>query len=236
MSTVLIVDDDPEMLIAVQEALAGDSYSILTAADGQSALDAANDNELDMVILDIDLARSISASGERLDGVQVLQRLRKNSDVGVLMLTTTGLTSMKILALEMGADDYLTKPFEPGEIAARVKSVLRRKGHDNGNTDVLTFGNLILDVGARKVFLAEQEIELTPIEFDLLLTLARRPGQAFSREQLVERVWKDAHAEDERLIDTHVSRLRKKVEEDPTKPLLVVTVRGIGYRLEQRND
>ena len=235
MTRIMIVDDDPDMLSAVENALPEDEFSLRTAPDGQSALNLAQEFEPELVVLDIDLPRGMSESGERLDGIRVLEHLRRASDVGVLMLTTTDLTSMKILALEVGADDYLTKPFDSRELLARVRSILRRKQPEGSNSDVLTFGDLVVYIGARRAFLNEQEIELTPIEFDLLLTMARRPGQAFTRTQLVERVWSDIVAGDDRMVDTHVSRLRKKVESDPSNPSLIVTVRGIGYRLEQHN-
>ena len=140
---------------------------------------------------------------------------------------------MKVLVLEMGADDYLTKPFAPMELTARVKSILRRTmASEDKSAAPITFGNLTIDPGARKVFKGGEPIELTPIEFELLLTLARRPGQAFSRDHLLEHVWKGEHYGDERLVDSHMSRVRKKVEDDPSKPKLIATVRGIGYRLD----
>ncbi len=232
--TILIVDDDPEMLRAVEDALSGHEFSIYTAVDGQSALTLAHEHEPDLVVLDIDLPRGVTGSRKRLDGVQVLKQLRRVSDVGVLMLTTTDLASMKILALEMGADDYLTKPFDSGELLARVKSILRRKRPSESESDVLTFEKLVIDCGAHKVFLSEREVDLTVIEFDLLLTMAMRPGQAFSRATLFERVWDDVAGGDERLVDTHVSRLRKKIEPDPSMPHYIVTIRGIGYRFESQ--
>ncbi|MFP6581134.1 MAG: response regulator transcription factor [Candidatus Hydrogenedentota bacterium] len=235
MQKVLIVDDDPEVLCAVEDALSDSGIFVCTATDGQSALTSAKDNAPDLVVLDIDLPRGMSESGERLDGVGVLKHLRRVSDIGVLMLTATDLTSMKILALESGADDYLTKPFDPGELLARVQSILRRKQLTQKEEGVITFGELDVHVGARKVFLTKKEVELTRIEFDLLLTMVRRPGQAFTRLQLVENVW-DNISEDDRLVDTHISRLRKKIELDPSRPQLVTTVRGIGYRLEKHRD
>ena len=233
MATILVVDDDPEILDIVHSALTEDGFNVYTATDGRSALASAQEHEPDLVVLDIDLPYESSKSEERLDGVRVLQRLREKSDVATLMLTSTTLSSMKILVLEMGADDYLTKPFVPKELVARVKSILRRTmSPQDEDAAPLTFGDLTIDPGGRKVFKGGEPIELTPIEFELLLTLARRPGQAFSREQLVEHVWKGEHHGDERLVDSHMSRVRRKVEDDPSKPKLVTTVRGIGYRLE----
>lgn len=233
MPTILVVEDDAADLEVVKSALTEEGFTVHTAIDGPSALSLAREHEPDLVVLDIDLPYDSSKSGEHLDGVRVLQRLREKSDVATLMLTSTTLSSMKILVLEMGADDYLTKPFVPRELVARVKSILRRTmSSEDEDAAPLTFGSLTIDPGARKAFKNGEQIELTPIEFELLLTLARRPGQAFSREQLVEGVWKGEHYGDERLVDSHMSRVRKKVEDDPSKPKLVVTVRGIGYRLE----
>lgn len=233
MPTILVVEDDLEDLDTVKSALIEEGFTVHTATDGLSALATAQKHKPDLVILDIDLPHESSKSEDRLDGVRVLQRLRENSDVATLMLTSTTLSSMKILVLEMGADDYLTKPFVPKELVARVKSILRRTMRsEDKDAAPLTFGNLIVDPGGRKAFKKGNPIELTPIEFDLLLILARRPGQAFSREQLLERVWKGEHYGDERLVDSHMSRVRKKVEDDPAKPTLIVTVRGVGYRLD----
>lgn len=233
MPTILVVEDDLEDLNTVKSSLLEEGFTVHTAADGLSALATAREHKPDLVVLDIDLPYESSKSEERLDGVRVLQRLREKSDVAILMLTSTTLSSIKILVLEMGADDYLTKPFVPKELVARVNSILRRTmSSEDKNTVPLTFGNLTIDPGARKAFKDGEEIKLTPIEFNLLLTLARRPGQAFSREQLVERVWKGERYGDERLVDSHMSKVRKKVEDDPSKPKLIITVRGTGYRLE----
>lgn len=232
MVKILVVDDDAEVLDEVRRVLQDEGFTIFSATDGPSALSAASEHEPDVVLLDIDLPYDSSKSGERLDGVHVLRRLRKRSDVGVLMLTSSALTSMKILTLEMGADDYITKPFESGELVARVKSILRRVKAEGVGDEALIFGALRIEPSARKVFKQESEIELTPIEYDLLLTLASRPGLAYSRQQIIDAVWKGEYVGDERIVDTHVSSLRKKIEDDASNPDLIVTVRGFGYRLE----
>ena len=229
---ILIVDDDRELTSSLGSSLEQEGFSVDIARDGESALVIARDISPDLVVLDIDLPVDLMKSGQRMDGISVLRLLREKSDVPVLMLTSTSLDSVKVFTLELGADDYLTKPFNPQELIARIRAILRRNKSASGAEDVLIFGELHIDPGARKVWKNGCVIDLTYIEFELLLTLARRPGQVFSREQLLERAWKHARFGSERVVDTHMGNLRQKIEDDPASPVWITTVRGVGYRFE----
>ena len=167
-----------------------------------------------------------------MDGLEVLRRLRQESDVYVLMLTAKADEMDKIVGLSVGADDYLTKPFSPRELVARVKAILRRGRNTGAGESVLSFRRLRIDPAARRVWKDDALVELTPIEFELLHALARHAGRVLSREQLIEQVWGYDYYGDERVVDVHIGRIRKKVEDDPAHPTLIVTVRGAGYRLE----
>ncbi len=223
-ATILVVDDEPSILNVVQAYLQQEGFTVHTAADGPTALQAARTHRPDLIILDIMLPG--------MDGLEVLQRLRQESDVYVLMLTAKAEETDKVIGLMIGADDYLTKPFSPRELVARVKAILRR-GRGSGRDDsILDFGDLRIDPEARQVWKNDALIELTPIEFDLLLALARHRGRVLSREQLIEQVWGYDYYGDERVVDVHIGHLRKKVEDDPANPQRIVTVRGAGYRFE----
>ena len=171
-----------------------------------------------------------------LNGLELLQELRRNSDVYVIMLTAKSEDTDKVVGLSLGADDYLTKPFSPRELVARIKAALRRYGQASGQLDgnVLTFQQLRIDLDARRVWKDEQEVELTTIEFDLLQALAEHPGRVLSREQLLQRVWGHDFYGEDRVVDVHLGHIRKKIEANPTKPELIVTVRGVGYRFEDK--
>lgn len=178
----------------------------------------------DLVVLDIMLPG--------LDGIEVLRRLRQESDVYVLMLTARADEMDKVVSLTVGADDYLVKPFSPRELVARVKAILRRGRGASLQGATLVFSRLRIDPEARWAWKDGEQVELTPIEFDLLHALARHAGRVLSREQLIEHVWGHDYYGDERVVDVHVGRLRKKVEDDPDNPTLIVTARGAGYRFE----
>ena len=223
-TTILVVDDEPSILNVVQAYLQQEGYAVYTATDGPSALKAARAYRPDLIVLDIMLPG--------MDGLEVLQRLRQESDVYVLMLTARADETDKIVGLTMGADDYLTKPFSPRELVARVKAILRRGRGTGGGEPALDFGDLRIDPEARQVWKRGQPVELTPIEFDLLLTLARHRGRVLSRDQLIEQVWGYDYYGDERVVDVHIGHLRKKIEDDPAAPKWIVTVRGAGYRFE----
>ncbi len=220
---ILVVDDEPAIVNTVRAYLEPEGYTVYTAADGTSALKAARTFAPDLIILDIMLPG--------LDGLEVLRRLWQESNVYILMLTARAEEVDKVVGLSVGADDYLTKPFSPRELLARVKAILRR-ARAAGDNPVLRFRRLRIDPAARQAWKDEQLLELTPIEFDLLLALARHRGRVLSREQLIEQVWGNDYYGDERVADVHIGRLRKKVEDDAAAPALVVTARGAGYRFE----
>jgi len=167
-----------------------------------------------------------------LDGIEVLRRLRQESDVYVLMLTAKAEETDKLVGLSVGADDYLTKPFSPRELVARAKAILRRGRAPGIHEATLVFRRLRIDTDARRVWKDDQLVELTPIEFDLLLALARHQGRVLSREQLIESVWGYDYYGDERVVDVHIGRIRKKLEDDPANPALIATARSAGYRFE----
>lgn len=228
---ILIVDDEPTLLQTVRAYLEQEGYQVRTALNGRAALREARAFEPDLVVLDIMLPE--------LDGLDVLRRLRSGDvtptlrDVYVIMLTARADETDRVVGLELGADDYVTKPFSPRELVARVKASLRRVGGTKeGDKSQLVFRHLRLDPGGRLAWKDGEEVELTPIEFDLLHALVRHAGRVLSREQLVEQVWGVGYYGDERVVDVHVGRLRKKIEEDPAEPELITTVWGMGYRFE----
>jgi two-component system alkaline phosphatase synthesis response regulator PhoP len=205
---ILVVDDESTIVNTVRAYLELEGYTVYIASDGPAALKAARSWRPDLVVLDIMLPG--------LDGIEVLRRLRQESDVYVLMLTAKAEETDKLVGLSMGADDYLTKPFSPRELVARVKAILRRgRGPET-----------------RRAWKDDQLVELTPIEFDLLSALARHWGRVLSREQLIENVWGYDYYGDERVVDVHIGRIRKKLEDDPANPVLIVTARSAGYRFE----
>jgi two-component system alkaline phosphatase synthesis response regulator PhoP len=225
-ATILIIDDEQNILNVVTAYLEAEGYTVHTAMDGLKGLKAARTLKPDLIILDIMLPG--------IDGLELLQRLRRQSDVYVIMLTAKSEETDKIIGLSVGADDYLTKPFSTRELVARVKAALRRFGQNGTEVkqNTLTFRRLIIDMDARRVWKDGQLVELTAIEFDLLHALTEHSGRVLSREQLLERVWGyDFYGED-RVVDVHIGHIRKKIETDPAKPQLVVTVRGVGYRFE----
>lgn len=221
---ILVVDDEPTIVSTVRAYLEQEGFAVQTAASGPAALQAARAFRPDLIVLDIMLPG--------MDGIEVLRRLRQDSEVYVLMLTARAEETDKVVGLTVGADDYLTKPFSPRELVARVKAILRRGRGDGAGEPVLAFRRLRIDPDARQVWKDGEAVELTPIEFELLEALARHRGRVLSREQLIEQVWDYDYYGDERVVDVHLGRLRKKVEDDPSHPTLIVTVRGAGYRFE----
>ena len=200
--------------------LQGEGFDTILCPDGTQALQVFRDEEPDLVLLDLMLPG--------LDGIEVCRLIRAESGVPIVMLTAKSDTIDVVTGLEAGADDYVPKPFKPKELVARVKTRLRRTTGEP--TERLTIGDLTIDVAGHQVARGEEPISLTPLEFDLLLALARKPWQVFSREVLLEQVWGYRHAADTRLVNVHVQRLRAKIEKDPENPEVVVTVRGVGYR------
>lgn len=228
---ILVVEDEADALQKTCQVLENEGYTVSTATNGRDALAAIAENDPDLVILDINLD-SGDPNAPAMDGIEVLRQMRKDSDACVLMLTTTSISYVKVAALTMGADDYLTKPFDPKELAARVKAILRRARGAARAGGTLDFKEISIDPAARIVWKDGKEVKLTPIEFDLLHALARRRGQVIGRTQLINQAWDFKYAGDERLVDVHMGRLRKKLEDDPAKPKLIQTVWGKGYRFE----
>lgn len=224
MQRVLVVDDETSVLKTVRAYLEQEGFVIATAADSQTALELARTFQPSLIILDVMLPG--------IDGFSVLRELRRESEVYVLMLTARAGEVDRVVGLELGADDYLTKPFSPRELVARVKAILRRGRNQHDSDPVLSFQQLQMDSEARRVWKNNSEIELTPTEYDLLYTLARHHKRVLSRQQLIEYVWGYDYFGDDRVIDVHISRLRIKIEDNPQEPTYIVTVRGAGYRFD----
>jgi DNA-binding response OmpR family regulator len=221
---ILVVDDEPMVREVLVSYLKRDGYSVDEAADGQRALDLATGNKPDLIVLDVMLPE--------VDGFAVLARIRQTSSVPVILLTARSDESDRIVGLELGADDYVVKPFSPREVVARIRSVLRRT-HAPLVPSRLEFDGLTIDGSSREVECRGEAIDLTPKEFDLLAYLAASPRAAMSRSQLLERVWdSSADYQDPSTVTVHVARLRQKIEADPESPRWITTVRGVGYRFE----
>jgi DNA-binding response OmpR family regulator len=223
VKTVLVVDDEPIVREVVVRYLEREGYRTLEAGDGDAARDALARTSPDLVVLDVMLPGT--------DGLELCRWIRSTSQLPVIMLTARGEEADRIVGLELGADDYVTKPFSPRELAARVKSVLRRSDHANESAERLEFGDVELDRATREVRKAGIELRLTAREFDLLWFLASHPRRVFSRDQLMASVWGYTAALDTGTVTVHVRRLREKVEDDPSEPKHLETVWGVGYRL-----
>lgn len=217
---ILVVDDDTALAEMIGIVLDSEGYEPHFCADGALALDAFHEVVPDLVLLDVMLPG--------LDGISICQRIRAESGVPIIMLTAKTDTADVVRGLEAGADDYIVKPFNPKELVARIKTRLRSLPSDHADT--VRIGDLSMNVNAHEVLRGDVPINLTPLEFDLLLTLASKPQKVFSREELLEQVWGYQYKADTRLVNVHVQRLRAKVELDPDNPKIVMTVRGIGYR------
>ena len=221
----LVVDDAPEFRELVGSLLRKEGFAVETAADGARALDLARSFAPDVIVLDLGLPG--------IDGVEVCRRLRTFTDAYVVMLTGRQEEIDKLIGLSVGADDYVTKPFSPRELVARIRAMLRRpRAARPGAGRRLTLGDLVIDTAAREVQVDGREVELTRIEFDLLSAMAERPRVALTREQLLLLVWGPGWFGDDHVVDVHVSKLRQKLGDDPSAPRYVKTVRGVGYRLE----
>lgn len=218
---ILVVDDDAALAEMLQIVLRQEGFDTEWCGHGDTAVDAFRTSRPDLVLLDLMLPGR--------DGVDVCREIRAESGVPIVMLTAKSDTTDVVAGLEAGADDYVAKPFKPKELLARIRTRLRRLAHEQ-ESDLLRIGDLTISVAGHSVKRNGTSIALTPLEFDLLLALARKPKQVFSREILLEEVWGYRHAADTRLVNVHVQRLRSKVEVDPEHPRIVVTVRGIGYR------
>ena len=225
MSLVLVVDDDHTVREVVVSYLRAAGHDVREAEDGERALASMRDEPADLVVLDLMLPG--------IDGLEVARRLRESGDVPIIMLTALGSETDRVVGLERGADDYVTKPFSPRELVLRVQSVLRRAGEGaRGDLVALTDADLELDPAAHAVTLGGEPLALTSREFDLLRFLMANPGVAYSRDQLLQEVWGWSFG-DQSTVTVHVRRLREKVEKDPTHPVRLVTVWGVGYRWER---
>jgi DNA-binding response OmpR family regulator len=221
--TVLLVDDEPTLVATVKYNLERDGFQVLTAGDGEAAMNLARARRPDLVILDLMLPV--------MDGLEVCRLLRRESGLPILMLTAKAEEVDKVVGLEMGADDYLTKPFGMRELVARVRALLRRT-ESTPEVESLVSGDLMIDLRRRQAFRDSRALELKPKELELLIFLARNRGRAFTREQLLRDVWGYDFFGDSRTVDVHVRWLRQKIEVEPAKPVRLVTVRGTGYRFE----
>jgi DNA-binding response OmpR family regulator len=219
---ILVVDDEPKLSNLVQGYLEQDGYQVVVANNGREALFVARENKPDLIVLDLMMPE--------MDGWEFFRLHRQERNTPIIMLTARIDDVDKIASLEMGADDYLTKPFSPRELVARVRAVLRRSSAAPEATDILRAGSLVLDVDSRALTQDDRLVDLTRMEFDLLMTLMRNPGRAFSRLDLLERTQGYAYDGYERTVDVHIKNLRKKIEPRPSKPEYILTVFGVGYR------
>jgi DNA-binding response OmpR family regulator len=222
MKTVLVVDDEPKIVQIARDYLEHAGFRVLTAGDGERALAVVRGFKPDLVVLDLGLPGA--------DGLDVTRALRRDSELPIIILTARSDESDRIVGLELGADDYVVKPFSPKELVARVRAVLRRSeiaGHSQG---VIRAGDLTLDAARMRVTLGARTVETTPTEFQLLATLARQPGRIFTRAQLLDAVHGIAFESYERAVDAHIKNLRRKLEPDPREPRYILTVYGVGYK------
>jgi DNA-binding response OmpR family regulator len=226
MKKILVVDDEKKIVEIIKAYLEREGFLTLIAFDGQTALDLALNQHPDLIILDLMLPE--------ISGWDVCRAIRKKSEVPIIMLTARDEVTDKIVGLEMGADDYITKPFDPKELVSRVRAVLRRTESKVIPKNIIKIAELSIDIEKRQVHRDELAIELTPNEFELLRVMAENPGQVFSRMQLLDKVQGDAYEGYERTIDSHIKNLRKKIEIDPEHPRYIITVYGVGYKLEER--
>jgi two-component system alkaline phosphatase synthesis response regulator PhoP len=223
MTKILVIDDEPSIINLVSAYLKPEGYEVFTASDGNAGLKAARAFKPDLIILDLMLPG--------IDGIEVLSRLRRESDVYVIMLTARSEETDKIIGLSVGADDYVTKPFSPRELVARVKAALRRMQTGAGagpEREVLSFKHVLIDVNAHTVSVDDVPIELTTIEFDILRVLAENRGRVLSRQQLLDKVWGGEYFGEMRVVDVHLGHVRQKLGREE----LIATVRGVGYRFE----
>ncbi len=222
MKTILVVDDEVKILQLARDYLEHAGCIVLTAETGKAALAVARAEKPNLIVLDLGLPD--------MDGLDVTRALRKESNVPIIMLTARGEESDKLVGLELGADDYLTKPFSPKELIARIRAVLRRAEATPVTEELIRIGQITLDVPRMRVTLDDHLIELTPTEFELLAALARQPGRIFTRSQLLDAVHGVAFESYERAIDAHIKNIRRKLEPDPREPRYILTVYGVGYK------
>ena len=223
---ILLVDDEPLIIKGLKYTLEQEGYETLAAYDGEEALEVFFANTVDLVLLDVMLPK--------LDGIQVCQRIRESSNVPIIMLTAKGEDMDKILGLEYGADDYMTKPFNILEVKARIKSILRRAGANREAPKMeLNANGLSINIGSRSATLDGRSVSLTMKEFDLLQLFMKNPGKVYSRDELLETIWGQDYIGDFRTVDVHIRRLREKIERDPANPEYILTKWGVGYYFAQ---
>ncbi len=222
MKTILVVDDEPQIVQLVTDYLEHGGFAVASARDGQSALRLAKERRPDLVVLDLGLPG--------IDGLDLTRALRREGSVPIVMLTARSEESDKLIGLELGADDYITKPFSPKELVARVRAVLRRSEAAEEAPDLIRVADVELDVPKLSATVGQRDVELTPTEFKLLSTLARQPGRVFTRAQLLDAIHGVAFDAYERAVDAHIKNIRRKIEPDPHSPRYLQTVFGIGYR------
>jgi DNA-binding response OmpR family regulator len=229
-STILLVDDEESVQRLLAYPLEREGFRVIAARDGEEAMQRFSMHQIDLVVLDVMLPK--------LDGLEVCKRLRAESNVPIIMLTARDDELDKVLGLELGADDYITKPFSIREFRSRVRALLRRaaaaSAPGSGDDEVIAVDGLQIDVGRRSVAVREESVQLTYVEFELLRTLASHPGRVYSRRMLLEALWGGADYREPRTIDVHVRHLREKLERDPREPEFILTVRGVGYRFRDR--
>ncbi|MEY2844934.1 MAG: hypothetical protein RL076_480 [Chloroflexota bacterium] len=225
MPTVLVVDDETPLRELIRAYLEREGYTVHEAPNGREALTLMPQVQPDVMVLDLMLPE--------IDGIEVCRRVRATSDVYIIMLTARADEVDRVVGLEVGADDYLTKPFSPRELVARVRALLRRARAPQSPSKVLKFDDLTIDVEGHELRMAGEEIAVTSTEFRLVVLLATTPGRLFTRAQLLEQVWGGSYYGDDHVVDVHIANARRKLKEDPTNPRFIETVRGAGYRWRQ---
>jgi len=228
-STILLVDDEDSVQKLLAYPLERDGFRVVSARDGEEALQRFADEQVDLVVLDLMLPK--------LDGLEVCKRLRAQSSVPIIMLTARDDELDKVLGLELGADDYITKPFSIREFRSRVRALLRRattQREESRGSDTIEAGGLAIDLARRVVEAGGRQVQLTYVEFELLRTMAANPGRVYTREALLQALWGDSDYREPRTIDVHIRHLREKLEQDPRDPAFIFTVRGVGYRFRDR--
>ncbi len=226
MKTILVVDDEPKIVKLARDYLEHAGMTVVTAGDGKTALAVARSEKPDLIVLDLGLPE--------MDGLDVTRALRKESSVPIIMLTARGEETDKLVGLELGADDYIVKPFSPKELVARVRAVLRRLESVNAQAEIIRAADLLLDVPRMRVAVGGRDAELTPTEFHLLATLAREPGRIFTRAQLLDAVRGVSFDSYERAIDAHVKNIRRKIEPNSREPRYILSVYGVGYKFADK--
>ena len=226
MKKILVVDDEPKIVQLARDYLEHAGFEVVTAHDGKTALAIVRADKPDLIVLDLGLPE--------MDGLDVTRSIRKFSNVPIIMLTARAEETDKLIGLEIGADDYMTKPFSPKELVARVRVVLRRLESASIGADIIRTADLTLDLPRLKVTIGDRAIEVTPTEFELLATLARQPGRIFTRAQLLDAVHGVAFESYERAIDAHIKNIRRKIEPNPREPHYILTMYGVGYKFTEK--